>query len=888
MAKLLGNIEHFTFEVSGLSEELKVAGFTGGEQISEPYCYTLKLACEDADLDFDTVVGKPGVLTLIGDHDNIERHVHGIVSCMRFLRQTQRFAVYEAKLVPQLSFLELRQNCRIFQNVTVPQIIESVLKNAQIASDQYKLQLNGKYEAREYCVQYRESDLDFISRLMEEEGIYYFFKHSKTSHLMMLVDNRSAHTKIAAPDQVLFHEISGAVEVEDSINSFTYSEHVQSGQVALRDFNFKKPALGLEVKKQQDKNAALEVYDYPGGYEVPAVGDKFTQVRLEALQADIKQGVGNSNCMRLVPGFQFTLAEYPRQKLNQEYFLTKLNCTAQQPQVLQEAASGKGTSYSNSFLCMPASVPYRAPQIHKRPKINGVQTAIVVGLAGEEIYVDEHGRVKVQFHWDREGKNDEKSSCWVRVSQLWAGASWGAMFIPRIGQEVIVGFLEGNLDRPLITGRVYHGTNRPPYPLPAEKTKSTIKSDSTKGGGGSNELRFEDLKDKEEIYLHGQKDWNIRIENDTKEWVGHDRHLIVMHDQMEKVEGDKHQKVVGVQNVKIDGTLSIESGADTQQKTAQHYAHEVGNEIHFKAGQKVVIEAGVELTIKAGGSFVKIDASGVTIMGAQIKLNSGGSAGSGSGSTPEVPKLPMEVAKTLPSQPAPAASPAATVLKDAAKSGTPFCEQCERKDMGSDIKQSSEPTTVSNKPATQKKMLSKQEEQSERTKQLMAGMTITAVSTQTRTEEEVVKEYLGTGEAGSKAPEVDETKQLDQAAELERKRKLMAGMEIKYTSTQTRTEEEVIKEYLGTGKTGSKAPGVDEIKKLDQAAELERKRKLMAGMAITGVSTQTRTEKEVVKEYLGTGKAGSKKPGLDEAKQRDKEKEIAKGAATKKDESTDL
>ncbi|MBI3776136.1 MAG: type VI secretion system tip protein VgrG [Gammaproteobacteria bacterium] len=678
MAKLLGDIEHFIFEVSGLSEELKVVGFRGSEDVSKPYSYTLELACENVDLDFDTVVGKPGVLTLIGDHDNIERHVHGIVSRMCFLRQVKRFAVYEAELVPQLSFLDLRHNCRIFQNVTVPQIIESVLKDAQIASDHYKLQLNGKYEAREYCVQYRETDLHFIARLMEEEGIYYFFEHSKSSHLMMVADSPTVHAKIAAPDKILFHDVSGSVEAEDSFQRFAYTEQVQSGQVAQRDFNFKKPALGLEVKKQQDKNAALEVYDYPGGYEVPGVGDKFTQVRLDALQAQIKQGVGTSNCMRLVPGFSFTLAEYPQQKLNQDYFLTQLKCRARQPQVLQESAGSEGTTYTNDIHCMPASTVYRTKQALSRPKVSGVQTAIVVGPAGEEIYVDEHGRVKVQFHWDRQGKNDEKSSCWIRVSQLWAGASWGAIFTPRIGQEVIVGFLEGNLDRPLITGRVYHGTNRPPYPLPAEKTKSTIKSDSSKGGEGSNELRFEDLKDKEEVYLHGQKDWNIRIENDTKEWIGHDRHLIVQHDQLEQVKGDKHQKVVGVQNVKIDGTLSIESGADTQQKTAQNFAHEAGSEIHFKAGQKVVIEAGVELTIKVGGSFVKIDASGVTIVGAQIKLNSGGSAGSGSGAAPEAPKLPMEVAKAPPAEPVPAASPAATVLKTAAQSGTPFCEECDK------------------------------------------------------------------------------------------------------------------------------------------------------------------------------------------------------------------
>jgi len=397
VAKLLGNIEHFTFEVSGLSEELKVVGFSGSEQVSSPYSYSLELACEDVDLDFDSVVGKPGVLTLIGDHDNIERQVHGIVSRIRFVRQVQRFAVYQAELVPQLSFLGLRRNCRIFQNVTVPQIIESVLKAARIASDQYKLQLNGKYEAREYCVQYRETDLHFISRLMEEEGIYYFFEHSATSHLMVIVDSQSAHTKIAAPDKVLFHEVSGTVEAEDSILSFSYSEHTQSGQVALRDFNFKKPALGLEVKKQQDKNAALEVYDYPGGYEVPAVGDKFSQVLLEALQAEIKQGLGTSNCMRLVPGFQFTLAEYPRKKLNQEYFITQLTCDARQPQVLQEVATGEGTHYANGIHCMPASIPYRAAYAHARPQVSGVQTAIVVGPSGEEIYVDEHGRVKVHY-----------------------------------------------------------------------------------------------------------------------------------------------------------------------------------------------------------------------------------------------------------------------------------------------------------------------------------------------------------------------------------------------------------------------------------------------------------------------------------------------------------
>ncbi len=645
MAKLTGNIEHFTFRIPDVSQELKVVGFSGSEKISAPFRYSIELACEDAELDFSSCINRPALLTLIGDHDNIERYVHGIVQHIGHVRHAQQFTIYNIELVAQLDWLTLRRNSRIYQNTTVPDIIQSVFKDAKISADQFKLSLNATYEAREYCVQYRETDLQFVARLMEEEGIYYYFEHSKDAHLLIIADNANVPKAIGDPNTVAFHTGTGTVDAEDAVRTFSYSEQVQSGMVTLRDFNFKKPALGLQSQKQASQFTNLEVYDYPGGYDVPGGGNKYAQIRLEALQAAADQGQGESNCLRLLPGFRMKLDEHPRKKLNQEYLLTEMTCTARQPQVLQDVASSEGTSYNNNFSCIPSSVPYRVPQDAKKPRIDGVQTAIVTGPAGEEIYVDEHGRVKVQFHWDREGKNDEKSSCWIRVSQLWAGAGWGAMFIPRIAQEVVVEFIEGDPDRPIITGRVFHGTNRPPYKLPDEKTKSTIKSDSTKGGGGSNEFRFEDTKAKEEIYLHGQKDWNIRIENDTKEWIGHDRHLVVMHDQLERVEGDKHQYVKGDHNIKIDGTLSIEVGADLHQKTAQHYAHEVGNEIHLKGGQKVVIEAGTELTIKAGGSFVKLDGSGVTVMGAQLKLNQGGSAGSGSGIAVKAPLLPQGIVK---------------------------------------------------------------------------------------------------------------------------------------------------------------------------------------------------------------------------------------------------
>ncbi len=682
MAKLTGNIEHFTFSIPGVEQKLKVASFTGNEYISMPFRYAIELACEDADLDFNKCISKPALLTLIGDHDNIDRYVHGIVLSICHVRQMQQFAIYHVELVPELKLLTLRLNSRIFQNTTVPDIIQSVLKDAKISTDHYKLSLSATYEAREYCVQYRETDLQFIERLMAEEGIYYYFEHSKDAHLLIITDNVHAPKAIKVPSTLAFHSGAGTVDAEDAVRKFTYAEQIQSGAVMLRDFNFKKPALGLQSQKQAKQFAGLEVYDYPGGYNAPAGGDKYAQVRLEALQAATHQGQGDSNCLRLLPGFRMTLAEHPRKKVNQEYLLTQMTCEGSQPQVLEELASGAGTSYNNTFNCIPSGVPYRTPNGSKKPRIEGVQTAIVSGISGEEVYVDEFGRVKVQFHWDREGKHDEKSSCWIRVSQLWAGAGWGAMFIPRIGQEVIVDFIEGDPDRPIITGRVYHGTNLPPYKLPDEKTRSTIKSNSTKGGGGFNELRFEDKKGEEQVFIHAEKDHDHRTKNDSKEWVGHDRHLIVVHDQYERVERDKHDEVKGDHTQKIGGTLSLAIGADTQYKTAQNYGHEAGGEVHLKAGQKIVLEAGVEITLKAGGSFIKIDASGVSLLGAQIKLNSGGSAGAGVGVSPEKLKKPVEAARAKPAAvPKKSTKPKTSASKTmvaAAKNGDPFLKECDK------------------------------------------------------------------------------------------------------------------------------------------------------------------------------------------------------------------
>ena len=308
-------------------------------------------------------------------------------------------------------------------------------------------------------------------------------------------------------------------KTEEHVYRYRYAEEVRPGAVRYRDYNFKKPDLNLQTEFEAEVDTNLEVYDYPGNYAAPELGKTRAQVRLEELQAVRKTGNGESDCVRLLPGFQFTLDEHTRDEFNQQYLLTEVRQTGRQPQVLGEGASNEGSSYANAFVCIPADVPYRPARITRKPVVEGAQTAIVVGPKGEEIYTDEHGRVKVQFHWDREGEADENSSCWIRASSAWAGAGWGAISIPRIGQEVIVDFLEGDPDRPIITGRVYNGTNRPPYALPDEKTKSTLKIQQLQGRRRlqrdplrGQEGRRADLRPRREEPGHPRQERSFRVD----------------------------------------------------------------------------------------------------------------------------------------------------------------------------------------------------------------------------------------------------------------------------------------------------------------------------------------------------------------------------------------
>src|SRR3990167_5325288 len=589
----------YTFKAGSYSgNKLRVVSFFGSEGISEMFRYNIDLASLDGEVDFDEVIGQPALLTIHGLKG--KRYVHGIVSLFEQTGKEGKWTRYRAEVVPAIWILSRHYTCRIFQTQTIPDIIKKVLTDAGISSDQFRFSLKKTYKPRDYCVQYRESDLSFISRLMEQYGIFYLFEHAEDKDIMVIGDDPVVYVPIQDPAAVIYRA-PGTTGVSDQEHIFEYrfNREIRSDAVMLKDFDFKKPRLNLGAEQKVDGDGKLEVYDYPGEYDVLDVGKDLAKVRLEEIQSTQKVGSGQSDCRRFIPGYKFTLDKFSRTELNREYLLIQLTHSGNQPQSLV-AEGGGGSSdvmYENHFTCIPSDVSFRPLRLTPRPMIPGPQTAVVVGPKGEEIYTDEYGRVKVQFHWDRDGKQDEKSSCWIRAAQIWAGTGWGAMFIPRIGQEVIVEFLEGDPDQPIITGRVYNGDNMPPYTLPAEKTKSTMKSNSSKGGGGSNEFRFEDAKDSEEIYLHGQKDWTIVIENDKNQKVGKDETLEV---------GENRDKKVGKdQSEDIGDNKTITVGKNHTEKIGENANIDIGKDETISIGKNQSISINDNMTLTVGKNLTE-------------------------------------------------------------------------------------------------------------------------------------------------------------------------------------------------------------------------------------------------------------------------------------------
>ncbi len=594
---------------------LLLRGFTGQEAMSRLFSFELDLLSTDPEIKFKDIIGQTVTLRVVLGRDK-ERFFNGVISRFMQTGSDAGLANYRATMVPRLWFLTRTADCRIFQNKKVPDIIQEILKENGITD--IKTVLKGTYEARDYCVQYRETDFNFVSRLMEQYGIYYFFEHVDGKHTVVLADDLSAHQPCPEQSKVSWNPQGSDALAEDVITSLQWEESLRFGKYAVTDYNFETPSTSLqaEVKSQIDVggNGKYEIYDYPGEYGKKSEGESLAKIRMEEEEARYKVISGAGSARVFTTGFKFTLQDYVRKDVNGDYVLTEVRHVASvgNTYATGAAAGGSDEDYSNSFTCIPAKTPFRSPQVTPKPMVQGPQTAVVVGKAGEEIWTDKYGRVKVQFHWDRYGKMNEESSCWVRVSQTWAGKQWGAMFLPRIGQEVIVEFLEGDPDQPIITGRVYNAELMPPYDLPANQTQSGLKSRSSKGAtpDNYNEIRFEDKKGSEEIHLHAEKDWTIFVEHDKTQTVDHDETLSVTNNRTKTVGVNQREDIganksihVGANHTEaIDANMSLTVGGNKSETVSQASAETVALAKALTIGAAYQVTVGAAMNETVGGS----------------------------------------------------------------------------------------------------------------------------------------------------------------------------------------------------------------------------------------------------------------------------------------------
>lgn len=549
-----------TFTVQGLDEELHVMEFHGNEGLSSLFSYSIDLACREADLDFSQILGQPASFTLT--RAGRERHVHGVVSHFQQRRQGGTFTLYDAVLEPRAFRLDNRVDCRIFQQLTMKDVVSRVLQQHQV-EHRFRCKGNQDPPQREYCVQYREADWNFVARLLEEEGYFFFFEHTDSGdHPMVISNDPLVHEEIAGESTLRVSAPDSSSESRERIYQMSYAERVVPGRVALQDYNFQRPDVDFSTDHESEEGEAeLEVYDYPGVYSAPENGQNLSQMRQQHNEVLRRGGNGTSDCTRLIPGYTFTLAGHHQSALNdQQYLVTSLVNEGATLTDLDEGRVSAVCNYSNGFTYIPASVPFRPARQAPNPRVMGSQTAVVVGPDGQEIHTNEQGQVKVQFHWDRLGESNDRSSCWVRVAQPWAGDGFGFKFIPRIGHEVVVEFLEGDPDRPLITGSVYNAHNPPPLDLPGQQTRSTIKTRSTPGGDGFNEIRFEDQASAEEIYTHAQRNQTEIVRADHSTTVGHDQTRTVKNHRKATVQdGDDSVTVTtGKRTTKIHAGASLE------------------------------------------------------------------------------------------------------------------------------------------------------------------------------------------------------------------------------------------------------------------------------------------------------------------------------------------
>ncbi len=582
-------------------DSLLLYRMTGTEQLSRLFEYELELLSANNSVDLQSLLGKDMTVKLeLGDGEF--RYYSGLVTRVSQFGMLGNLYYYRATVQPKVWLLTRANNCRIMSEpAKVPDIVKTIL--ADHGYTDVEESLTGTYPTREYCVQYRETDFNFISRLLEEEGIYYYFKHSQDGHTMVLCDNMEGHEDISGNASIAYFPMTNMEQrEEENIYEWSLSQTIQSGTYRLNDFNFEAPTEDLkteEIIKAEHELADKVVYDYPGEYTAKAEGDRLTKIRMEELRAEFERISARGNVRRLATGYKFSLKDYPRADQNRQYLTVSTQFQIQNNGYESNGIANSIQEYQCAYNVIASEFDFRPPRLSRVPIIQGVQTAIVVGRSGEEITTDKYGRVKVQFHWDRLGTKNENSSCWVRVAQIWAGKKWGGVFIPRVGQEVIVDFLEGNPDCPIITGRVYNADQMPPYDLDANKTQSGIKTRSTPDGAEDNfnEIRFEDKKGEEEVYMHAEKNFTRIVENNDVQKIGFEK----------KDAGDQ---TIDIYN---DRTVTLDQGNDLLTVKAGNRTVKVDN-------GKIEEEAMQSIELKVGSSSIKIEASSITIKSSTIKI----------------------------------------------------------------------------------------------------------------------------------------------------------------------------------------------------------------------------------------------------------------------------
>jgi type VI secretion system secreted protein VgrG len=576
---------------------LVLRSFQGQEAISRLFAFELDLVSEESSIKYDDIVGQP-VTVRVSLADGSARYWNGFVSRFVQAGRDSNVAVYHATVVPWLWFLDQTTDCRIFQNKSVPDIIKQIFH--EYGFRDFSLSLYGDFVKRDYCVQYRESDFNFVSRLMEEEGIFYFFEHEKSKHTLILANDPGAHKPCPNQPSARYEGTSGGWQDDDVILQWLQEQEVRPGVFTSSDYNFETPTANMQ--SSVNGKGKWEVYDFPGEYTKRADGDKLVKVRLQEQQMPLCIARGTSDCRAFSVGYKFKLTEHYRSDLNQEYVLTSLRHSAHHNRGFTSGSADTEPVYENSFECIPTSTPIRPTRRTPVPVVQGCQTAVVVGPSGEEIFTDKYGRVKVQFHWDREGKKNENSSCWVRVSYPWAGKAWGGIHIPRIGQEVVVDFIEGDPDRPLITGRVYNAGQMPPWDLPGKMMVSGYKSNSTKGGGGYNEISFDDTKGTELIQVHGQYDMDTKIEHDERRHVVNNRTKNVDVDETSTIGNNRTEKVGKNEQITIGVDRTETVGSNEKISIGSNRTENVGANESITVALTRTRNVGVNEMVNIGGA----------------------------------------------------------------------------------------------------------------------------------------------------------------------------------------------------------------------------------------------------------------------------------------------